>query len=162
MRKAPDDRTSSSGQGQRQGQGEGEAEGKPQAQGHAHILPVRVYYEDTDFSGFCYHGSYVRFFERGRTELLRMAKVAQSDLHEADGFAFVVRRMCLDYLKPARMDDELVIETRVRDMRGATMILDQAVLRGGEILVTAEVTVAATKKGRAVRIPDGLRLAMIA
>lgn len=123
-------------------------------------LPVRVYFEDTDFSGFAYHGSYVRFLERGRTELLRSLNVAQSDLHRTDGFAFVVRSMALDYLRPARMDDEVTIVTRIREMRGATMVLDQSVLREDEVLVTAVVTVAATKRGRATRIPDALRSAM--
>jgi acyl-CoA thioester hydrolase len=126
---------------------------------NTHVLPLRVYYEDTDFSGFCYHGSYVRFLERGRTELLRMARIHQSDLHEADGVSFVVRRMSLDYRRPARMDDILTVETTVREMRGATMLLAQAVLRGGDILVSAEVTVAAVKDGRAARIPESVRAA---
>jgi acyl-CoA thioester hydrolase len=118
-----------------------------------------VYFEDTDWSGFAYHGSYVRFMERGRTELLRMAGIHQSDLHQAGGVSFVVRRMALDYLRPARMDDELTVVTEVREMRGATMLLDQSVRRGDEILVFAQVTVAAIKEGRAARIPDAVRAA---
>lgn len=120
-------------------------------------LPVRVYFEDTDWSGYCYHGSYVRFMERGRTELLRMAGIHQSDLHGEGGVSFVVRRMNLDFMKPARMDDELTVTTDVREMRGATMILAQAVLRGEEVLVAAEVTVGAIREGRAARIPERVR-----
>ncbi len=124
----------------------------------AHALPLRVYYEDTDFSGFVYHASYLRFMERGRTELLRGLAGDQSDLHrEADGLVFVVRRMTLDYLKPARMDDALTVLTATRELRGASMHLDQEVRRGDEVLVRAEVVVACVRDGRAVRLPEALR-----
>jgi acyl-CoA thioester hydrolase len=124
----------------------------------AHALPLRVYYEDTDFSGFVYHASYLRFMERGRTELLRGLAGDQSDLHrEADGLVFVVRRMSLDYLKPARMDDALTVLTATRELRGASMHLDQEVRRGDETLVRAEVVVACVREGRAVRLPEALR-----
>ncbi|WP_430911460.1 tol-pal system-associated acyl-CoA thioesterase [Methylobacterium sp. sgz302541] len=127
----------------------------------AHALPLRVYYEDTDFSGFVYHASYLRFMERGRTELLRGLAGDQSDLHrEADGLVFVVRKMSLDYLKPARMDDLLAVLTRTRELRGASMHLDQEVRRGDEVLVRAEVVVACVRDGRAVRLPDALRRAL--
>ncbi|MGV7029924.1 tol-pal system-associated acyl-CoA thioesterase [Methylobacterium symbioticum] len=127
----------------------------------AHRLPVRVYYEDTDFSGFVYHASYLRFMERGRTELLRGLAGDQSDLHrEAGGLVFVVRRMAIDYLKPARMDDALVVETATRELRGASMHLAQAITRDGEILVQAEVVVACVRAGRAIRLPDSLRRAL--
>ncbi len=126
-----------------------------------HRMPVRVYYEDTDWSGVVYHASYLRFMERGRTELLRHLSVAQSDLHaDAAGLAFAVRRMTIDFRKPARMDDLLEIATRPHEMRGASMTLAQEVRRGEEVLVAAEVTVAAVREGRAVRIPDGLRRAL--
>lgn len=123
-----------------------------------HALTVRVYYEDTDFSGFVYHASYLRFMERGRTELLRGLAGDQSDLHrEARGLVFVVRRLSLDYLKPAVMDDQLTILTDTRELRGASMKLAQEVRRGEDLLVAAEVTVACVRDGRAVRLPDGLR-----
>src|SRR3954464_5996626 len=84
-----------------------------------HILPVRVYYEDTDFSGVVYHANYLRFLERGRTDFLRLAGVDQSTLPAGgDGLILAVRRMALDFLKPARMDDVLVVETRAADVRG--------------------------------------------
>jgi acyl-CoA thioester hydrolase len=123
-----------------------------------HSLPVRVYYEDTDFSGFVYHASYLRFMERGRTELLRDLAGDQSDLHrDAEGLVFVVRRMTLDYLRPAVMDDQLTVLTRTRELRGASMTLAQEVRRGAELLVSAEVTVACVRDGRATRLPDSLR-----
>jgi acyl-CoA thioester hydrolase len=129
----------------------------------AHILPIRVYYEDTDFSARVYHASYLRFMERGRTELLRAVEVAQSDLHAGmDGLAFVVRKMNIDFLSGAVMDDVLTIVTRPKEMRGASMTLVQEVRRGDEVLVTADVMVAAVRGGRAVRIPDELRAALSA
>ncbi|MCJ2037749.1 tol-pal system-associated acyl-CoA thioesterase [Methylobacterium sp. J-059] len=127
----------------------------------AQALPVRVYYEDTDFSGFVYHASYLRFMERGRTELLRGLAGDQSELHrEADGLVFVVRRMEIDYLKPARMDDVLSIVTSTRELRGASMHLHQEVCRDGVVLVRAEVVVACVRAGRAIRLPDALRRAL--
>ncbi len=100
----------------------------------AHLLPIRVYYEDTDFSGRVYHASYLRFLERGRTELLRAVEVAQSDLHaEMGGLAFVVRKMNIDFLGAALMDDIVTVVTRPKEMRGASMILAQEVRRGGDM-----------------------------
>jgi acyl-CoA thioester hydrolase len=126
--------------------------------GGTHLLPVRVYYEDTDFSSVVYHASYLRFMERGRTELLRATGVDQSALHGAeDALSFAVRRMTIEYLKPARMDDVLTIETRVDEVRGASLVMAQRVLRGDEVLVTADVRVAAISRGRPARIPDSLR-----
>ena len=127
-------------------------------EGDTHLLPVRVYYEDTDFSGVVYHASYLRFLERGRTELVRSLGVAQSDLHnETGGLAFAVRRMLIDFVGAAVMDDVLTVRTRPKDVRGASMILAQDIKQGDRLLVTADVTVAAVRNGRAVRIPDGLR-----
>lgn len=124
----------------------------------AHHLAIRVYYEDTDFSGVVYHASYLRFMERGRTELIRALGVAQAELFDGDvALAFAVRRMNVDFLRPARMDDLLTIETMPAGARGATMDVDQRVLRGDEVLVTARVLVACVGGGRARRIPDGLR-----
>jgi acyl-CoA thioester hydrolase len=129
--------------------------------GSTHLLPVRVYYEDTDFSARVYHASYLRFLERGRTELLRAVEVAQSDLHaQMGGLAFVVRRMTIDFLGAALMDDVLTVATRPKELRGASMTLAQEVRRGDEVLVAADVVVAAVREGRAVRIPDELRAAL--
>jgi acyl-CoA thioester hydrolase len=123
-----------------------------------HVFDVQVYYEDTDFSGVVYHASYLRFLERGRTEFLRAAGVDQSTLHaEGEGLIFAVRRMTIDYLKPARMDDVLLIETHTADVRGASLTIAQRIRRGEEVLVTADVRVAAVLGGRPARIPDHLR-----
>ncbi len=123
-----------------------------------HKLPVRVYYEDTDFSGYVYHASYLRFMERGRTELLRELAGNQVELHrDAEGLVFVVRRMTLDFIRPAVMDDQLTVVTRTRELRGASMTLAQEVRRGTDTLVSADVTVACVRDGRATRLPESLR-----
>jgi acyl-CoA thioester hydrolase len=130
-----------------------------------HIMPVRVYYEDTDFSGIVYHANYLRFMERGRTNYLRLLGTAHADLFasaqgEAPGFAFVVRSMQIEFLKPARMDDLLDVVTVAREVRGASMRLHQAVRRADDVLVEAQVRVACVAGGRARPIPKALRIAM--
>jgi acyl-CoA thioester hydrolase len=125
----------------------------------AHAISVRVYYEDTDFSGVVYHASYLRFMERGRTELIRALGIGQRELFDGEAaLGFAVRRMLVDFVRPAVMDDLLTIETKPTLARGATMELDQRILRGEEVLVTAQVKVACVGGGRARRIPDQLRL----
>ena len=103
---------------------------------------MRVYYEDTDFSGVVYHASYLRFMERGRTNYLRLLGADQRALFEevakeAPGFAFVVRSMQIDFRKPARMDDLLEIVTTPAEVKGASIVLHQQVMRGDEMLVEA-------------------------
>ena len=123
-----------------------------------HRIEVRVYYEDTDFSGVVYHASYLRFMERGRTELIRALGVEQRERFDGEtALGFAVRKMTIDFLRPAVMDDLLTIETRSVEARGATMDVEQRVLRGEEVLIIAAVKVACVGGGRARRIPDGLR-----
>jgi acyl-CoA thioester hydrolase len=120
----------------------------------SHALPIRIYYEDTDFSGVVYHASYLRFLERGRTELLRDLGVHQAALHgDAAALAFAVRRMTIDWLKPARMDDMVTVETRIGAIKGASLMLLQRILRGEELLLTAEVLVVAVSSGKPARLP---------
>jgi acyl-CoA thioester hydrolase len=125
----------------------------------AHVLPVRVYFEDTDAGGVVYHGSYVRFFERGRTDFIRRLGILQSDLAEGDGGAlFVVRRMEIDFRRPARLDDIVEVITRSGELGGASITLEQEIRRGAETLVTARVKVAlVTRDGRPARIRGSLR-----
>jgi acyl-CoA thioester hydrolase len=128
-----------------------------------HRLPLRVYYEDTDFSGVVYHASYLRFMERGRTEFLREAGVMQRDWYAGpERFFFVVRKMTIEWLKPARMDDQLVVETSVTEVRGASLVMKQAVTRDGEALVTAGAVVVGVIGERAARLPPPLKAALLA
>lgn len=125
-----------------------------------HTLPVRIYWEDTDASGLVYHTSYVRFMERGRTELLRSLGLDQRPLLEGavgKPVFFVVRAMDLDFRKPAVMDDQLSVETRLTEIGGASITLDQRVRRGDETLVTAVVKVVCVEEGRARRLPAEVR-----
>ncbi|WP_051881500.1 tol-pal system-associated acyl-CoA thioesterase [Parvularcula oceani] len=124
-----------------------------------HELQVRVYYEDTDFSGVVYHANYLRFFERGRTEAMRAAGGSHAEMLEADEpLAFTVRSLSMDYMRPARIDDLLTVRTTLSEVRGARMVFGQAVLRGEEVLAAGEVTVACmTMEGRPRRLPPALR-----
>lgn len=118
-----------------------------------HVTEVRVYYEDTDFSGAVYHANYLKFCERARSDFLRLLGVHHHEL-AADGSGFVVRRMLCDFLRPARIDDLLTVETRFREASGARMSLAQSIRRGKETLFTAEVMVAIVdRSGRPRRLP---------
>jgi acyl-CoA thioester hydrolase len=133
--------------------------------GGRHVMPVRVYYEDTDFSGIVYHANYLRFMERGRTNYLRVLGAVHGALFaqaqtQAPGLAFVVRSMQIEFLTPARMDDVLAVETVPAEVKGASIMLRQRVMRADETLVEARVRVACVSGGRARPIPKPLRLAM--
>ncbi|MGC1466434.1 MAG: tol-pal system-associated acyl-CoA thioesterase [Pseudolabrys sp.] len=130
-----------------------------------HLQQVRVYYEDTDFSGIVYHASYLRFMERGRTNYLRLIGADHRALFEqtekeAPGFSFVVRHMNINFRKPAFMDDVLGIVTTPEDVKGASVMLNQKVVRGEDLVVEAHVQVAFISGGRARPIPKPLRVAM--
>jgi acyl-CoA thioester hydrolase len=130
-----------------------------------HLFTVRVYYEDTDFTGIVYHANYLRYMERGRTNYLRLIgadhrALFEAAAEEAPGFAFVVRSMMLDYLKPARMDDILTVVTEPEEVKGASITLRQRVMRDDVLLVGASVRVAFISGGRARPIPKPLRIAM--
>jgi acyl-CoA thioester hydrolase len=128
----------------------------------AHILPVRVYYEDTDFSGSVYHGSYVRFLERGRSDFIRAVGVSQPEL-PAEGLHFAVSEMTLAFRRAARIDDIVEVVTKLISVTGARIVLDQAVRRDGSILVQASVTVALVDRdGRPRRFPQFVRTALAA
>jgi len=126
---------------------------------------IRVYYEDTDFSGVVYHASYLRFLERGRTEYLRARGIHQQGVLEGrfgPPFAFAVARMNLAFLRPARMDDLVAVETELTRLGGASASLRQRIVRmDGELigpeLVTADVVVACVSDGKPARLPAWVR-----
>ena len=121
-----------------------------------HRIKVRVYYEDTDFSGNVYHAAYLHFFERGRTEFLRDLGVHHSELIR-DGIAFAVRKMEIDFVAAAHIDDELEVVTEVASATAARLNLVQAISRGGVEIVRAEVQVVCIKvTGGAARMPKAL------
>lgn len=139
----------------------------PGEHGRRHVLPVRAYFEDTDFSGLVYHASYVRWCERGRSDFLRLLGTDARRLIDGSAShepaAFVVRRMSFDFNRPARIDDVLEIETRVKEIGGASVTLIQTISRDGSPLVEAEVTVVLIGvSGKPLRLPAATRRAFAA
>lgn len=127
-----------------------------------HELAIRVYYEDTDLAGIVYYANYLKFIERGRTEWVRALGVDQAALKRDEGVVFAVRRVEADYLKPARFDDLLTVTTGLVEVGGARIVLDQAVMRGGERLFQARVVlVCLSDAGAAVRVPAGVRAKLV-
>ena len=126
-----------------------------------HTLPIRVYFEDTDFTGVVYHATYLRWCERGRSDFLRLlGNDHQALLQGQDGApaAFVVRRMNLDFRKPARIDDLLEVTTRMHEMSAAVLTLDQTVARDGVTLFEAQVQVVLVSlDGKPQRLSSRLR-----
>ena len=122
--------------------------------GREHRLAVRVYYEDTDFTGVVYHGAYVRFFERGRSDGLRVAGVMHADLlAAADPAAFTVTRLAIDFVRAARIDDALIVRTLFEQVKGPRLIIRQSITRGEEIISHAEVEAACIRPDGRVRRP---------
>jgi len=128
--------------------------------GREHRLPVRVYYEDTDFTGFVYHASYVRFFERGRSDFLRLAGADHVAMAKVQT-AFAVVRLEVDYLRAAGIDDALMVCTTFDTIKGPRLTLSQRITRGEEVLAVAKVQAACIDlQGRARRPPPQLLLAL--
>jgi acyl-CoA thioester hydrolase len=121
------------------------------------MLDVRVYYEDTDASGRVYHAAYVRFFERGRTEWLRVRGFNIGALASERGIVFAVRNLEIEYLAGAFIDDLLRVETRPTLVRGAVVEFAQRIVRGEETIAEATIRVVTLKDGRVVRVPAELR-----
>lgn len=125
-----------------------------------HRLAVRVYFEDTDAGGILYHGSHMRFFERGRTEFLRDLGISQSltaDRTDPNALLFVVRRFAIEYKKPGFLDDLLTVETEISAIFGPRFTVAQRLLRDQDLIASAEVEVVATGgNGRPRRLPPAM------
>ena len=129
----------------------------------AHRLPIRVYFEDTDAGGMAYHASHIRWAERARTEAMRALGLDHRSMIERHGSILVVRRLEVEYALPARLDDLVTVETRILALRGATMEVDQRVLReDGAALAALRVGLASVDREtlRPRRLPDSLRAAL--
>jgi len=123
-----------------------------------HKLNIRVYYEDTDMAGIVYYANYLRFIERGRSEWVADLGIDQLALKENEGLVFVVRRVEADYLAPAKMGDDLVVETETVQSTGVRWMLNQRVMRKGEVLFQAVVTVVMmSETGHPARMPANIR-----
>lgn len=129
---------------------------------NAFYLPVRVYYEDTDAGGIVYHSIYLNYAERARTEFVRALEIHQQAILSERGLAFAVRRCNAEFCRPARLDDRLLVRTRLSELRGASLTFEQTILRGDEILVEYTVQIACiTTQGKAVRFPSDLRESLL-
>jgi acyl-CoA thioester hydrolase len=129
----------------------------------AFLFPVRVYWEDTDAGGLVYHANYLRFAERGRSEMLRRLGIDQERLRQDGGTILVVRRSTIDFIAPARLDDELIVATRLGGQAGASLDLDQEIRRDGTALVRVASRIACLgPSGRPTRLPPVLRAALAA
>lgn len=132
-------------------------------EGRAHLLPVRVYYEDTDFTGVVYHANYLRYFERGRSEFLRLTGVSHTALRALEQpIAFVVIRMTIDFRKAARIDDALIVRTVYQRIERARVHVRQTITRGLDVIAEAVEEIACIDlTGRPRRPPqafmDGLK-----
>lgn len=127
----------------------------------AHEFAVRVYYEDTDLAGIVYYANYLKFIERARTEWVRDLGIDQMQMRAVAGIVFAVRRIEADYLRPAKFDDLLTVTTSQVAMTGARIVLEQDILRGGEKVFAAVVTlVCLTGDGHLARLPAEIRLAL--
>jgi acyl-CoA thioester hydrolase len=128
---------------------------------HAHVLPVRVYYEDTDAGGIVYHANYLRFMERGRTEFLRELGHDLAALRDSHAINWAVKRLAIEYVAPARLDEAVQVVTTVEALRGASVDLRQQVKRGDTLLTDSTLTlVCMNAAGRAVRLPVDARAAL--
>ena len=127
-------------------------------EGREHRLAVRVYYEDTDFTGVVYHANYVRYFERGRSDYLRLAGVSHGALlARPDPCAFVITRLAIDFRAAAHIDDSLIVHTLYDAVKGPRLIVHQWVTRGAELIAEASVEAACiTPQGRPRRPPPDL------
>jgi len=138
--------------------------GHPPATGSqpVHHYPVRIYYEDSDAGGVVYHANYLRYAERARTEAMREAGIPHAEMVQQHGLMFVVRRVKVEYLRPARVDDTLAVTTEPLRIGGASVLLRQRVLRGPQTLAVLELQLAcvAVADGRAARLPDRWRLVL--
>ena len=131
-------------------------------EGREHVLPVRIYYEDTDFTGVVYHANYLRYFERGRSDFLRLAGVSHQALLELpEPSAFTVTKITVDFKRAARIDDALLVRTIYDSVRGPRLFIRQRITRAEELIATAEVEAACIDlSGRAIRPPAGLKEAL--
>ena len=131
-------------------------------QGAEHLLPIRVYYEDTDFTGVVYHANYLRYFERGRSDFLRLAGISHTELRaRPEPIAFVVRHMEIDFVRAARIDDALVVRTVYERLKGPRVFVSQRIERGPDVVATALVEVVCIRlDGRPARPPADILQAL--
>ena len=140
-----------------------ESQGWGRFEGCVHLLPVRVYYEDTDLSGVVYHANYLRFMERGRSEFFRCAGITHLAMMDEDkATVWTLRSASLEFHRPARIDDLIEVRTRATSLTGARMTADQKIVRGDDLLAQGTVEACIiTLAGRPQRIPGDIRAKLL-
>jgi len=124
-------------------------------EGKVHILPISIYYEDTDLSGMVYHANYLRYMERGRTEFFRLAGISRARLEDEEPTAWTVRRIAIEYFRPARLDDQIAVHSVLTEVSGARLKVLQRVRRGDSLLVEGRVEACITTlTGKPRRLPE--------
>ncbi len=135
--------------------------GSGKIDGLTHRYPIRVYYEDTDVAGIVYYANYLKFAERARTEMLRLAGVNQSEMTDRYGMVFAVRSCATEFLRPARLDDLIEVRSRLVKLAAATIQAVQAIWRGADELARLDLRVACLRQdGRPGRLPGPVRQAL--
>jgi acyl-CoA thioester hydrolase len=125
--------------------------------GRTHILPISVYYEDTDLSGVVYHANYLRYMERGRTEFFRMAGISRAELEADEPTAWTLRRIAIEYHRPARLDDQIAVHSRMTGVSGARITVLQKVMCGDLLLVEGRIEACLiTLTGKLRRLPKNI------
>ena len=125
--------------------------------GKTHVLPIAVYYEDTDLSGMVYHANYLRYMERGRTEFFRMAGISRADLEADEPTAWTLRRIAVEYHRPARLDDQIAVHSRMVSVSGARLTVLQRVMCGDRLLVEGRIEACLiTLTGKPRRLPKNV------
>jgi acyl-CoA thioester hydrolase len=123
-------------------------------EGKVHILPISIYYEDTDLSGMVYHANYLRYMERGRTEFFRLAGISRARLEDEEPTAWTLRRIAVEYFRPARLDDQVAVHSVLTEVSGARLKVLQRVCRGGDLLVEGRIEACITTlTGKPRRLP---------
>lgn len=123
-----------------------------------HFYPLHIFYEDTDFSGVVYHANYLRFLERARSSFLNLLGITHADLWENHSMAFTIRKIAVEYISPARVDDHLVIRTSYDSLKGARLLITQSCYREDTLIVKANIEAACiTATGKPIRSPDFLK-----
>ena len=122
--------------------------------GKVHILPSSIYYEDTDLSGMVYHANYLRYMERGRTEFFRLAGISRARLEDEEPTAWTIRRIAVEYFRPARLDDQIAVHSVLTEVSGARLKALQRVRRGDQLLVEGRIEACITTlTGKPRRLP---------
>lgn len=127
-------------------------------EGRVHFYPIRVFYEDTDFSGLVYHANYLKYFERGRSSFLKLIGISHSDLWQDQGIAFTIRKFQIEYTAPSKIEDQLLIKTTYDKITGARLFITQECLKSDILISKAECEAACiSEKGRPTRLPSDIK-----